>query len=186
MPPLATVFSRLARAQSQLSPGDLNEIERYVVLLYHRTSSLSHVNEARKQLFAQNRNMEEHIPTTWHALEQHVKRAVYQAGHIWGQSIMGEPEVISPDSWCWKRVTYDSSLIPCWTTLPEAAKSCQELLKCGCKKACTKRCKYVKANLEYTQLCFCSEQCSQSRIHAVVLLLRTVQPRMRAELWLNM
>ena len=71
-------LSRLARAPSQVSPDDLNEIERYVVLLYQRTSSLSHVNEARKQLFAQNRKME-NIPPTLHALEQHVKRSVYQA-----------------------------------------------------------------------------------------------------------
>ena len=76
---------------SKVSPDDLNEIERYVVLLYQRTSALSHVNEARKQLFAQNRKME-NIPPTLHALEQHVKRAVYQAGHIWGQSLIGEPE----------------------------------------------------------------------------------------------
>ena len=91
MPHLATVFSRLDHAPSQVSPDDLKEIERYVVLLYQRTSALSHVNEAMKQLFAQNRKME-NIPPTLHALEQHVKRAVYQAGHIWGQSLIGEPE----------------------------------------------------------------------------------------------
>ena len=80
MPHLATVFSWLARAPSQVFHYDLNEIERYVVLLYQRTSAPSHVNEARKQLFAQNRTME-NIPPTLHALEQHVKRDVYQAGH---------------------------------------------------------------------------------------------------------
>ena len=72
MPPLATVFSQLARAPSQVSPVDLDEIEIYVVLLYHRTPALSHVNETRKQLFAQNRKTE-NLPPTLHALEQHVK-----------------------------------------------------------------------------------------------------------------
>ena len=81
MPHIATVFSRLARAPSQVSPEDLNAIERYVVLLYQRTSALFHVNEASKQLFAQNRKMET-IPPTLHALEQYVKMAVYQTGHI--------------------------------------------------------------------------------------------------------
>ena len=61
------------------------------------------MNEARKQLFAQNRNME-NIPPTLHAIEQHLKRAVYQAGHTWGQSLIGEPEVPSTD---------DSSWFPC-------------------------------------------------------------------------
>ena len=157
----ASSRNRFLSVSSCSKPCDLNEIERYVVLLYHRTSALSHVNEAKKQLFAQNRKME-NIPPTLHALEQqHVKRVVYQAGHIWGQSLIGEPEVPSPDSWGWKRVTDDSSSIPCWTTISEAAKSCQELLKYGCKNACTNRCKCVKANLECTQLCFCSGQCSR-------------------------
>ncbi len=51
----------------------LNEIARYVVLLYQRTSSLSHVNGARKQLFAQNRKMEKNssnIACSWTAREK--------------------------------------------------------------------------------------------------------------------
>ena len=160
MPHLATVFSWLVHAPSQVSPNDLNEIERCDVLLCQRTSALSHVNEARKRLFAQNRKME-NIPPTLHALEQHGEGTVYQAGHIWGQSLIGEPEVPLPDSMDWKRVTDDSSWTPCWTTLPEAAKSFQEVVKCGCKKTYKKRCKCVKANLECTQLCFCSGQCNR-------------------------
>ena len=61
----------------------MNEIERFVVLLYHFTSSLSKVLEARKTMFTSgNRNIE-NIPPTMGALVQHVKRDVYQAGHIW-------------------------------------------------------------------------------------------------------
>ena len=90
----------MLQARCLQSPDDLNAIERYVVLLYQRTSALSRVNEARKPLFAQNRNME-NIPPILYALEQHVKRAVYQAGHIWGQSLIGEPEVPSTDDSSW-------------------------------------------------------------------------------------
>ena len=106
----------------------MDAIERYVVLLYQWTSVLSLVNEARKQLFAfSNRKIENILPTL------HVKRAFYQAGHIWGQSLIEEPQVPSPDVWGGERVTEDSQWTPCWTSLPEAAKGCQELLKCGCK-----------------------------------------------------
>ena len=160
MPHLKPLFARLSHAPSQVSPEDLDTIERYVVLLYQRTSTLCHVNEARKQLFSQNR-MIDNIPPTLHALEQHVKRAVYQAGHIWGQSIIANPQVPSPALWGWEHVKEDSPWTPCWTTLPEAAKACQELLQCGCKKACTKRCKCVKANLQCTQLCVCAGQCNR-------------------------
>ena len=39
MPHLGTVLSRLAHAPSQVSPDDLNQIERFVVLLYQQTST---------------------------------------------------------------------------------------------------------------------------------------------------
>ena len=77
------------------------------------------------------------IPTL-NALEQHVKRAAYQAGHIQGQTFSGKPKAPSPELWGWKRTKDEYQWTPYWTTLPEAAKDCQELLKCGCKKECTK------------------------------------------------
>ena len=48
------------------------------------------------------------VPPTLHALEQHVKRAVYQVGHNWGQLLSGEPQAPSPDLWVWKKVSDDS------------------------------------------------------------------------------
>ena len=45
----------------QMKPiDDMDPTERHVVRLYQRTSALSHVNEARKQMFAfGNRTIEE-------------------------------------------------------------------------------------------------------------------------------
>jgi len=57
----------------------MEQLERYVVLLYQRTTAHSHVNEARKQLFTHNRKME-NIPPTLHALEQHVKGLFFRQG----------------------------------------------------------------------------------------------------------
>ena len=93
MPHLNPIFVRLSRAPSQISSDDMDAIERYVVLLYQRTSALSHVNEARKMFAFGNRKIK-NFPQTLHALEQGVKRVVYQAGHIWGQSLSGEPQVL--------------------------------------------------------------------------------------------
>ena len=83
MPQLTPTCLRLSRAPTQISLDEMEQIGRYVVLLYQRTSALSHVNEAKKQLFTHNRKME-NIPPTLQALEQHVKRVVFQAGFIWG------------------------------------------------------------------------------------------------------
>ena len=160
MPHLDQIFARLSHAPKQILPEDLKQLERFVVLLYQRTSPLSRVNDARKQMFTQNRRID-NIPPTAYALEQHVKRAAYQAGHIWGQSLIGNPELPPPHMWGWKRETGDPTWTPHWTTLPEAGDACHELLKCGCKKSCTNRCKCVKANLQCTLLCACSGQCNR-------------------------
>ena len=160
MPHLDQIFARLSHAPKQILPEDLKQLERFVVLLYQRTSPLSRVNDARKQMFTQNRRID-NIPPTAYTLEQHVKRAAYQAGHIWGQSLIGNPELPPPHMWGWKRETGDPTWTPHWTTLPEAGDACHELLKCGCKKSCTNRCKCVKANLQCTLLCACSGQCNR-------------------------
>ena len=65
----------------------MEQIERFVVLLYQRASALHQVNEARLNLFTHNRKMD-NIPPTFHALDQHLKRVVYQAGQIWGQCLV--------------------------------------------------------------------------------------------------
>ena len=160
MPHLDQVFARLSRTPNQISSEDLDQLQRFVVLLYKRTSHLSKVNDARKLMFTQNRRMD-NIPPTLHALEQHVKRAAYQAGHIWGQAIIGNPELPPPNMWGWHRETDNSAWTPYWTTLQEAANACQELLKCGCKKSCSNRCKCIKANLQCTLLCTRLGQCNR-------------------------
>ena len=48
-----------------------------------------------------------------------------------------------------------------WTTLPEAAQACCELLKCG-GAACKGRCKCAKASLQCTALCHCGGLCSHN------------------------
>ena len=133
----------------------MNEIERFVVRLYQHTSSLSKVLVARKRMFTFGNRKIENIPPTMGALVQHVKRAVYQAGHIWGQCLQGDPTLPSPAAWGWER-TDNSPWRHCWTTLPKDSKAWHELLRCGCKKACSKRCMCVKAKLKCNQLCFCA------------------------------
>ena len=73
------------------------------------------------------------IPPTRAALEQHVKRAVYQGGYVWGQLLIASPVLPCPISWGWMK-TVDNLFEPKWTTLPEASKACYELVSCKCKK----------------------------------------------------
>ncbi|KAK3886005.1 hypothetical protein Pcinc_009832 [Petrolisthes cinctipes] len=71
---------------------------KFVVLLYDRTSPYMDVNEARKKLFAK-RNSVQRSPPTYDALEQHMKRSVFQGGYVWGQVLVPQPVLPSPTSW---------------------------------------------------------------------------------------
>ena len=135
-------------------------LERFVVLLYDRTSLCQGVNDAMKVLFAQKRRALENIPPTADALLQHTARVAYQAGHCWGQCIVSKPKLPSPSEWEWAKSESDAWR-PRWTTLPEALKVCQELVKCGCKAeiGCKGRCKCLKAGMPCTALCKCGGEC---------------------------
>ena len=73
-----------------MSDACMIQLERFVVLMYDRTSECLEVNEARKQLFKQKSRTLETIPTTKAALEQHIKRASYQAP-CWSQTLVQNP-----------------------------------------------------------------------------------------------
>ena len=136
-------------------------LERFVILMYDRTSDITSVNKARKALFTQKNCPIEKIPPTHGALTQHVKRAVYQGGHIWGQMCIPCPEIPEPGDWGWKMIKQDQ-WEPLWTTESEASDICKELVKCGCKKGCRGNCKCIKASLRCTDLCNCGGDCDMN------------------------
>jgi hypothetical protein len=142
----------VARPTLQTIDEWLDKLERFVVLLYDRTSSLPSVDEARKQLFTQKGRTIDGLPPTGAALIQHIKRATYQAGHCWGQLMIASPELPSPSEWGWSKKA-EGGWEAYWTALPEATQACRELLRCGCKKGCSGRCRCNKAALQCTALC---------------------------------
>ena len=134
-------------------------LERFVVLLYDRTSSLLKVNEARQELFCKKSREFDCIPPTKAALEQHIRRAVLQGAYTWGQTLLCQPALPSHADWGWQRQARRWS--PYWTTLKQAKDTCYELIHCGYKTACRGRCKCMKANLVCTGLCKCGGNCQQ-------------------------
>ena len=56
-------------------------IERFNLVVCDRTSTCTDINKARKKIFTKRTNVKA-IPPTKEALEQHVKRAVYQGGYV--------------------------------------------------------------------------------------------------------
>ena len=153
LPELTHALLKLSSAPSGIPDDVMHTIERFVILLYDRTSTCKEINKARNKVFAKKNNVQL-IPPTKAALEEHVKRAAYQGGHVWGQTLLPTPELPPPSSWGW--IKNDEGVYePHWTKLPKAAHSCYELVSCKCKKRCVKRCNCKKAALECTAVCVC-------------------------------
>ena len=101
----------------------------------------------------------EALPPTRAALFQHVKRATYQAGNVWCQSLISALNLPYPIDWGWKIVSNEYVLL--WTTLSDAWVSSRELLKCGCniEKGCSGRCTCARPGFPCTELCKCNGDC---------------------------
>ena len=119
-PELTDALLELAHAPTEIPEQSMLVIERFVILIYDRTSTCTNVNKARKKLFAKTSSVKR-IPPSHAALEQHVKRAAFQGGHVWGKALTPHPVLPSPTSWGW--VMTDGGLYePHWTTLQEASR----------------------------------------------------------------
>ena len=141
------------------SPTILPIVERYVVLLYDRTSDVEALDICRKQLYARKLSMDA-IPPTKDAFIQHLKRAVSQSVYIWNQATLADPEIPIASEWGWEKT--GSQWSPVWTTIPQASDVCKELLRCGCIKSCSGRCSCSQAYLKCTALCKCRGECINS------------------------
>ena len=83
LPELTDALLMLADGPKVIPDDAMNRIERFVILLFDRTRSCTKVDHATSSFHEQNSVKQ--IPPTRAALEEHVKRAVYQGGHIWGR-----------------------------------------------------------------------------------------------------
>ena len=149
-------FKELQCMPSETSNESMELLERFLGLMYNRTSEATEVNDARKQLFTQKYRTLENIPPSQAALKQYINRTCHQA-NCWNQALVLDPGMPEPSDWGWAKEP--SGWQPIWTIPPEASESCHELIHCRCKKGCTGRCKCAKAGLKGTALCFCSGDC---------------------------
>ena len=92
----------------QLNNGSkyFQTLERFIVLLYNKTSGLENVDEARMELFCHENQPMEKIPPTKAVLLQHSKHATYQVG-VWTTTKLTEQDRPNPEGWGW---SWDSCL----------------------------------------------------------------------------
>lgn len=105
------------------SPISLEEVEtisptleKYAIAMYTNDASLQTVNEARQILFCGGDRPLTSVPPTKSALTKHIKRAVYQAGHLWGKADQLHQSLTSPQHWGWQKTA--AGWEPYWSELP--------------------------------------------------------------------
>lgn len=152
-PEATAVFSKLSHLPPTIEEDEMRILERFVILMYDRSSTVDSVDDARLDLFARKLRPYEAIPPTRAALIQHTKRAAYQAGWVWAQACLSQPKVESPADWGWEKIGDEWKVF--WTTKTPIAKNCEQLTKCGCQSVCCGRCKCYRLGLTCTALCSC-------------------------------
>ena len=108
--------------------------ERFIVVLYDRTSPLISVKE---ELFCKKIDQD--------ALLQHV---MHQAG-VWTTSTSTQQAVPSPEDFSWTKTS--GTWMPVWMSMPEVSKACHELIRCCCKG--NTNCTCAKAGIACSTLC---------------------------------
>ncbi|CAH1160137.1 unnamed protein product [Phaedon cochleariae] len=150
-PEMTHALIAISRPCKDIDSDIFDILQQFVVIMYDHTCSETDVNAARRYLFTQKHRTLDGIPPTKDALMLHVKRAAYQAGHVWGQANVKKPVLPSPGAWGWTRD--DIGWEPTWTTIPEALKSCIEIMACAChQQKCSGHCKCVKYHVQCTSL----------------------------------
>ena len=124
-PEIKPVLRALTMSPRDISAKHMSVIERFSILLYNKTSSLTSVNEARQELFSKKSRIVDSISPTRTALVNHAKRAVFQGGIVWPQTLLKEPVLPCPSQCGWQ--CKGSVWVPRWTTLQQVGvKQCTE------------------------------------------------------------
>ena len=102
-PEVSPVFTKLRKHPSVIGDEEQKVLEQFVITMYDRFSEATEIGAVRLDMFARKQRSYEAVPPTQAAVVQHIKRAAYQAGCIWSQSMLRQMEVENPTEWGWKQ-----------------------------------------------------------------------------------
>ena len=102
------------------SSGDIGVIESVVISLYSVFCTRTDVKQAHQQTFAQSSRTFECLPPKKAALVEHIKIMIYQAGYVWGQSIIANLVLPSLSPWCW--VKSETGWVPTVLDCPPSSR----------------------------------------------------------------
>jgi len=115
---------------------------------------LTEVKDLRRFLFSNRAAEGQSLPPTTGSLQLHIRRAHYIV-MIWRRATESHPSLPSPAACGWELLAEEGIYTPiqmCQSPAPEAVIN---LVKCGCKKGCTRWCSCIKNNIPCTEVCGC-------------------------------
>lgn len=138
-----------------LTEEAIKSAEQFFCKVYK--TNVNSIDEARRRLFTKT-IQPECLPPTSDALQQHIKRAHYQAT-VWEQACsQGMQDPADPTMHGWQEDPSDpSNLTPVLTTIDTVPKECLDIVTCKCKKDMCKsdKCKCRKSNIQCCIECDC-------------------------------
>lgn len=153
VPSLLSEFATITSTPFHISP-ELKKVVHYFVCKLYSDELITddtNLDLVRMRVFCHRTQDVERIPPTSDALDQHLKRSVFQAS-IWITAHEPLALVPSPCNHGW--MEKGGQLVPIWTTLPLARDVFDLDVKCACTKPCSS-CKCKKAELKCSRLCKC-------------------------------
>ena len=148
-------FQFLSNSPENIPDEIFSIIQKFVILMYDKNCDKDTVNAARRKLVGQGRTVDR-IPPTEKALWEHLKRAIYQAGYVWGRCLQLRLDLPSATEWGWKNDESGHEYVPLWSTQEQFGKAYRDLIRCACKKQCKKsKCSCMKKYLPCCELCKC-------------------------------
>ena len=127
MPEITDTFLEVLVNPESLD-SNMKMIERFIIILYDRTSSEDEVNAARKVMFANKGRELDKIPPTRDALVQHSRRAILQASFVWHDMLKPQLSLPSPADWGWEKLQGGAvGWCPKWMLLPSVVHAISDL-----------------------------------------------------------
>ena len=158
LPELTLPLQLLSRPNpsEQILTTHTKVLQKFVSHLYGVChSDISSVNAARHYLFLKKGKDFLQMPPGSDALHQHLLRASYQSGHIWGNMLTKSAEPVPLKEWGWELESPDKAPTPVYRTIQMISRKMPELVSCHCNTPCKVPCSCCMYGQPCMLLCTC-------------------------------
>ena len=136
-PQLTITLMKIMFNPSTLDDKDIEAMERFVIILYDRTSEEQDINKARMALFCHKGQTIKLYSTIESSLDSaHQEMYITEYNMLGSDFVLAHQELPCPSQW---GCSQDTTWLPKWTG---ASNSCTELLRCTCKN-CGQKCNRI-------------------------------------------